>query len=375
VARTLVITNDFPPRPGGIQSFVHALVERQPADAVVVYAPRWRGAAEFDAAQRFPVVRHPTSLMLPEPTVLRRARRLLREFGCDSVLFGAAAPLALLAPHVRATGARRIVAMTHGHEAGWAALPGARRLLHRIGEHVDVVTYLGDYTRRRVGAALSPAARARMQRLTPGVDEEFFRPGCGGQQTRAAYGLAGRPVVACVSRLVPRKGQDTLIRALPLIHKRVPEAALLLVGGGPYRSELRKLAASLRVGPSVVFCGELPWADVPAHYDAGDVFAMPCRNRRWGLDVEGFGMVFLEASATGLPVVAGDSGGAPDTVLEGETGYVVDGRSPDPVAERVTELLLDPEKARLMGRQGREWVARHFRWSQVSDRLAALLRP
>jgi len=371
--RTLVITNDYPPRPGGIQSFVHALVERQPAESVVVYAPAWRDAAAFDAALPFPVVRHRTSLMLPEPTVLRRSRELVRAFGCDSVLFGAAAPLGLLAPQLRHAGVRRFVAVTHGHEAGWATLPGARQLLRRIGEGVDVVTYLGDYTRRRIGGALSPAARARMRRLTPGVDEGVFRPASGGERVRAALGLAGRPVVVCVSRLVPRKGQDTLVRALPLIRERVPDAALLLVGGGPYRAKLERLAASLGVLSSVVFTGSVPWEELPAHFDAGDVFAMPCRTRRGGLDVEGLGIVFLEAAATGLPVVAGDSGGAPDAVLEGETGYVVVGRSPAMVAERVAELLLDPEKARLMGERGRAWVARDWSWDLASLRLSRLI--
>jgi phosphatidylinositol alpha-1,6-mannosyltransferase len=375
MSRTLVITNDYPPRPGGIQAFVHALVERQPADAVVVYAPAWPGAADFDAGLPFPVVRHPTSLMLPVSGVLRRARSLIRAFRCDSVVFGAAAPLGLLAPHLRGEGVRRCVALTHGHEAGWASLPVASRLLRRIGDGVDVVTYLGDYTRRRVGAALSPQARARMRRLTPGVDDSVFRPGCGGDGVRAAYGLADRPVIVCVSRLVPRKGQDTLIRALPQIQQRVPRAVLLLVGEGPYRARLERLAAAQRVRGSVVFAGPVPWSQLPAHYDAGDVFAMPCRTRRGGLDVEGLGIVYLEASASGLPVVAGDSGGAPDVVLDGETGHVVAGRSVGDVADRVTTLLLDRERARLMGKRGREWVAQQWRWSQVSDRFSALLRP
>src|SRR5215472_18893537 len=137
MGKTLVVTNDFPPRRGGIQSFVHALACRMPAGSVVVYAPKWEGAAEFDAKQPFPVFRHPTSLMLPVPSVARRAARLLREHSCDTVLFGAAAPLGLLTPSLRRAGARRVVGITHGHEAGWAALPVARSMLHRIGDDVD----------------------------------------------------------------------------------------------------------------------------------------------------------------------------------------------------------------------------------------------
>ncbi|KAB2370710.1 glycosyltransferase family 4 protein [Actinomadura montaniterrae] len=373
MTKTLVVTNDFPPRPGGIQAFVHGLAVRRPPGSVVVYAPAWKGAAAFDAVQPFDVVRHPGSLMLPEPGVLRRASALLRAERCDSVVFGAAAPLGLLAPALRRRGAGRIVGITHGHEAGWAALPVARSLLRRIGDDVDALTYLGEYTRSRMARALSPVGAARMARLAPGVDETLFRAGAGGDAIRARHGLADRPVAVCVSRLVPRKGQDALIRAWPRVLARVPDAALLLVGGGPYRADLERLAASEGVAGSVVFTGSVPWEELPAHYDAGDVFAMPCRTRRRGLDVEGLGIVYLEASATGLPVVAGDSGGAPDAVLDGETGVVVPGRSVPRVADAVAGLLADPDRARAMGRAGRAWVEREWRWEVQAARLDALL--
>ncbi|MGI5321891.1 glycosyltransferase family 4 protein [Actinomadura nitritigenes] len=373
MTKTLVVTNDFPPRPGGIQAFVHGLAVRRPPGSVVVYAPAWKGAAAFDAVQPFDVVRHPGSLMLPEPGVLRRASALLRAERCDSVVFGAAAPLGLLAPALRRRGADRIVGITHGHEAGWASLPVARSLLRRIGDDVDALTYLGEYTRSRMARALSPAGAARMARLAPGVDETLFRAGAGGAEIRARHGLADRPVAVCVSRLVPRKGQDALIRAWPRVLAKVPGAALLLVGGGPYRAELERLAASEGVAGSVVLTGSVPWEELPAHYDAGDVFAMPCRTRRRGLDVEGLGIVYLEASATGLPVVAGDSGGAPDAVLDGETGMVVPGRSVPRVADAVAGLLADPERAGAMGRAGRAWVEREWRWEVQAARLDALL--
>jgi phosphatidylinositol alpha-1,6-mannosyltransferase len=371
--KTLVVTNDYPPRPGGIQSFVHALACRRPPGSVVVYAPSWGGAAAFDAGLPFPVIRHPRSLMLPLPGVLRRARQLAAEHGCDTALFGAAAPLGLLAPGLRRGGIKRCVAITHGHEAGWAMLPGARALLRRIGDEVDVVTYLGDYVRARLARALSPAAAARMVRLTPGVDVAAYHPGAGGPGVRAGLGLAGRPVVLCVSRLVPRKGQDTLIRAWPRVTAAVPDAALLLVGGGPHMAGLRRLAERLRVASSVVFTGPVPEEDLPGYYGAGDVFAMPCRTRRMGLDVEGLGIVYLEASASGLPVVAGDSGGAPDAVLDGHTGYVVDGRSVGVVAERLVELLNDTGRAAAMGDKGRAWAVDEWRWELVASRLEKIL--
>ena len=369
--RTLIVTNDFPPRRGGIQSFVHALATGLPAGTVTVYAPAWKGAAEFDARQPFPVIRHPTSLMLPVPAVSRRAAVLAREHGCNTVLFGAAAPLGLITPALRKAGVRRAVALTHGHEAGWAALPGARALLRRIGNEVDVVTYLGEYFRVRLAGALSPDAASRMVRLAPGVDVTIFRPGAGGDAVREKLDLTTRPVVACVSRMVPRKGQDTLIRAWPRIRAQVSGAVLLLVGDGPYATTLKRLARRLDVSDDVIFTGPVPWSELPSFYDAADVFAMPCRTRRGGLDVEGLGIVYLEASATGLPVIGGDSGGAPDAILDGETGYVV--RDVPAVAARVTELLSDRAKARAMGEKGLAWVDREWREELSAARLSAIL--
>ena len=369
--RTLIVTNDFPPRQGGIQSFVHGLATRLPPGTVIVYAPAWDGAASFDAQQPFPVIRHPTSLKLPVPSVSRRAAAIAREHGCDTVLFGAAAPLGLITPALRRAGVTRAIALTHGHETGWAALPVARGLLRRIGDEVDVVTYLGEYFRVRLARALSPEAAERMVRLTPGVDVTFFRPGAGGAVVRDRLGLGDRPVVVCVSRLVRRKGQDTLIRAWPQVRAEVSDAVLLLVGDGPYAARLRRLAGRLGVSDAVRFTGPVPWPELPGYYDAADVFAMPCRTRRAGLDVEGLGIVYLEASATGLPVIGGDSGGAPDAILEGESGYVV--HDVTGTASRVVELLADPAKARAMGEKGLAWVDREWRWEVAAARLTAIL--
>jgi phosphatidylinositol alpha-1,6-mannosyltransferase len=374
VTRTLVVTNDFPPRPGGIQSFVQGLVARSAPDEVVVYASRWPGWEAYDARAPFRVIREGTRTLLPTGAVARRAAAIARAENCDAAVFGAAAPLGVIAPALRSAGAHRIVAITHGHEAGWAGLPLARGLLRRIGDRVDVMTYLGEYTRRRIAAALSPDAGSRMAQLAPGVDHERFRPGADGGRVRARLGWSlDRPVVVCVSRLVPRKGQDMLLHAWPELLRRVPDAALLLVGGGPYRGRLERLADRLGVTASVAFTGSVAWPDLPAYYAAGNVFAMPCRTRRAGLDVEGLGIVYLEASAMGLPVVAGDSGGAPDAVLDGETGYVVPGRSVSAVAHRLRTILLDPVHAERMGKRGRQWVEERWRWDAVVTRLRNLL--
>ncbi|MEV7235179.1 glycosyltransferase family 4 protein [Streptomyces sp. NPDC051020] len=378
--KTLIVTNDFPPRPGGIQAFLHNMALRLDPGRLVVYASTWKRSPEgvaataaFDAEQPFTVVRDPTTMLLPTPRVTRRAVQLLREHDCTSVWFGAAAPLGLMAPALRRAGARRLVATTHGHEAGWAQLPASRQLLRRIGEGTDTITYLGEYTRSRIAGALTPEAAGRMVQLPPGVNEKTFHPDSGGDRIRARLGLSDRPVVVCVSRLVPRKGQDTLILAMPAILAREPDAVLLIVGGGPYAKQLEKLAAETGVADSVRFTGPVPWEELPAHFGAGDVFAMPCRTRRGGLDVEGLGIVYLEASATGLPVVAGDSGGAPDAVLDGETGWVVRGGSVEETADRVATLLGDPELCRRMGERGRAWVEEKWRWDLLAEHLKALL--
>ncbi|HWM05442.1 MAG TPA: glycosyltransferase family 4 protein [Actinophytocola sp.] len=376
MARTLVVTNDFPPRPGGIQSYLHALATRLPDQDLVVYAPAWAhhtgSHPEFDAEQPFPVIRHEGGLMLPTPTVARRARDILRAEKCDSVWFGAAAPLALLAPQLRAAGASRVIASTHGHEVGWSMLPGTRQALRRIGSTTDVVTFVSKYTRSRFASAFG--SRAALEYLPSGVDTEQFQPDFAARkEIRTRYGLGDRPTAVCVSRLWPRKGQDMLIKALPAIRKRVPEAALLLVGGGPYQDRLQAMAEQFGVGEHVVMTGRVPWEELPAHFVAGDVFAMPCRTHGYGLDVEGLGIVYLEASASGLPVVAGRSGGAPETVLDGVTGNVVDGRDVADIGDKIATLLADPTLAGEMGEAGRRWVSRHWRWEDIAARLARLL--
>ncbi|KAF0842502.1 glycosyltransferase family 4 protein [Nocardia caishijiensis] len=374
MARTLLVTNDFPPRPGGIQSYLQALTQQLPPEDLVVYAPRWRGDSheKFDATQKFRVVRHPTTLMLPTPAVIRRASALLRDNECDTVWFGAAAPLAVMAPALRRAGAERILASTHGHEVGWSMLPGARQVLRAIGEHTDVVTYVSKYTRGRFASAFGP--RAALEYLPPGVDPSEFRPDPAARaELRARYGLGDRPTVLCLSRLVPRKGQDMLIVAMSEIKERVDGAVLVIAGGGPYENRLRALAEALDLGDSVVFTGRVPSGELAAHHTIADVFAMPCRTRGAGLDVEGLGIVFLEASATGVPVIAGDSGGAPETVREGETGLVVHGRSVQQISDAVVELLDDPDKAARMGAAGREWVQRNWHWDRQGARLRQLL--
>jgi phosphatidylinositol alpha-1,6-mannosyltransferase len=373
MSRTLVVTNDFPPRQGGIQTFVAALLARRPPDSLVVLASDAPGAAAHDAELPYPVVRRPTGMLLPTRGAARQAVALAHRFGCDSAFFGAAAPLGLLAPALRSAGVRHLVGATHGHETGWVALPGSRQVMRRIAGDLDVLTYISEYTRSRLAPALDGCTR--LAQLSPGVDVDRFTPAVDGAVVRRRHGLGEGPVVVCVSRLVARKGQDVLVAGWQRVLARHPEARLLLVGGGPAEHSLRRAVAARGLERSVVLTGPVPAEGLPVYYAAGDVFAMPCRTRRGGLDVEGLGMVFLEAAACGLPVVAGTSGGAPEAVQEGLTGTIVEPRSAEAVATAIGDLLADPARAAAMGAAGRSWVEQRWSWSRIAATFAELLDP
>jgi phosphatidylinositol alpha-1,6-mannosyltransferase len=370
--RLLVITNDFPPRPGGIQQYVHNLLTRLDGIDVTVFTSRWDGWAEFDAEQPFDVVRAATTMLLPTPGVLRRVVELTRALGPDLVLFGAAFPLGLLAGRITEATGVPCMGFSHGVEVAMARVPVARSLMTKVAGDLRMLTAVSGWAARRV----EKAARGRcpVELLVSGVSVTDYNPMIDGSGVRERYSLGDDPVCVCVSRLVPRKGQDVLIEAWPQVVAAVPEARLLLVGGGPKEKQLRKMAAESLVADRITITGGVSWSELPAAYAAGDVFAMPCRTRWAGLDLEALGVVFLEAAATGLPVVAGDSGGAPETVAEGETGTVVDGRDRAAVARAVTDLLADPEKARKQGTAGRARVEAEFAWEAIARRFQELLR-
>lgn len=376
--RVMIVTNDFPPRQGGIETFVATIAGGLPAGQIVVYTSRTLGQERYDARLPYPVLRDPTSMLVPSPSVRRRVVAAFGEQGCDRVIFGAAAPLGLLAAPLRAAGAERIIAITHGHELWWARVPAARRALRRIGDGCDALTYLGDYTRRVIAGALTPAAAQRMVRMPPGVDTAVFRPAASGddddrRRLRTTWGIeADAPVLICVGRLTPRKGQDTLVAAWPEVVAALPAARLVITGPGDDRS-LRSSAERLGVANRIVFTGGVPHAQTPGFFAAADVFASPCRDRHAGLEVEGLGIVFLEASACGLPVIVGRSGGAVDTVRDGITGVVVDPNDVRAVAASAIDLLGNPVRAAEMGRAGRTWVERDWTWRHVHDAVAGLL--
>ena len=267
----------------------------------------------------------------------------------------------MLGRAARAAGASRVIVSTHGHEVGWSMIPGARLALRRIFREADVVTHISDYTLGRLRPFMPPGRQ--VLRLPSGIDVERFRPDAAARsRLRARYGLGGAPTAVCVSRLVARKGQDSLIGAWPRVIERVPGARLVIVGWGPGARRLALLKRNSPVRGSIILTGAVPHDELPGHVAMGDVFAMPCRTRGGGLDVEGLGIVFLEASATGLPVIAGTSGGAPETVEDGVTGDVVDGRDGDALVSALVRQLSDPALRERMGRAGRELMERRWTW-------------
>ncbi|MBN9643073.1 glycosyltransferase family 4 protein [Corynebacterium mendelii] len=388
MGHVLVVTNDFPPAVGGIQSYVRDFAATLPPEKVTVLASSQTGSAactDYDRTLDYEVVRIPKYPILPTAGVKRMMRDLVVSHDISTVWFAAAAPLALLAPAATQAGARSIVASTHGHETGWAKSVAGRAVLRRIGAHCDTVTYISDYTKNILKPVMSAGSGPDFVHLPSGVDTGFFRPATDDdiRRTKKRFGFAPTDrLVVCVSRLVPRKGQDQLIRAANLLAGKFPDMRIVIVGEGPDARRQKKLAATYfppapacvgqAFGP-VVFTGRL---DLPQMRDllaAAVIAAVPCRTRWGGLDVEGLGIVYLEAQACGIPVIAGNSGGAPETVLE-STGVVVDGRSTRALAAALDRLLADPETARDMGAAGREHVETSWTWDVMGARLKELLR-
>lgn len=372
--RVLVVTNDFPPTFGGIQTYVRDYLSTLNPENVIVFASTQNReeAQAFDAQQPYRVIRWPRSVMLPTPATARKMQRLIRENNIHTVWFGAAAPLALMANAARAAGARRVVASTHGHEVGWSMFPGSRQVLRRIGNAVDCLTYVSHYARNRMAAAFGPDVA--WEPMPGGVNTELFRPDSVMRDTlRARYGLEDKKVIVAVSRLVPRKGQDTLVRALPAILRKHPDAHLLVVGPGKYRGKLEKLARRLGVIENTTFTGAVDAEELPGHFAAGDVFALPVRTQLGGLSVEGLGIVFLEAQAAGVATVAGNGGGAPETVIDGETGFVVDSRNLDDVAGRISCLLGDAPTRQRISTAAREHVTGKWTWEVLGHQCRAVM--
>jgi phosphatidylinositol alpha-1,6-mannosyltransferase len=372
----LFVTNDFGPRAGGIETFVIGLIERRAFGSTIVYTSAQDDSEEYDQRWKrdfgVTVIRDRSKILLPTPRVARNLKRVIKQEGIRVAAFGAAAPLGLLSASMKSAGVRKTVALTHGHEVWWAKIFPFTCAIRRIGATIDSLTYLGEFTQKAISRSLSKQAVKQMVKIAPGIDVEHFSPQ-DSSELRRELGLDEKKVIVSVGRLVHRKGQDHLIESMPEILAKVPNAHLLIVGRGPYLEHLAKLVAVNKVENHVSFIGRVQYAELPRFICAGDVFAMPSRSRFAGLEVEGLGIVYLEASACGLPVVAGNSGGAPDAVVEGITGLVVDGTNNTQIADAVITLLTNPQKCKEMGDAGQTWIKENWRWEIWSKRFNELL--
>lgn len=372
----LVVTNDFGPRAGGIETFVIGLIQRMPYGQTMVYTSAQGETSEYDAAwlsdYGVKVIRDRAKILLPTPRISHAVSRIVKSQRIGVVVFGAAAPLAIMAVALRRAGAKRIIALTHGHEVWWSKVFPFSLAMRRIGTTTDVLTYLGDFTRLAISKSLTPSAANAMVKMAPGIDTEHFSP-TDSTELRESLGLSGKKIIVSVGRLVHRKGQDRLIESMSAIVNEVANAHLLLIGEGPYREHLMDLVKTFNLEDHVTFIGRIHYSDLPRYICLGDIFAMPSRSRFRGLEVEGLGIVYLEASACGLPVIAGASGGAPDAVIEGVTGVVVNGLDNGAIAVAAIKLLNDPERSKAMGVAGRAWIVDKWRWQIWADEFVKLL--
>ena len=366
----LLVTNDFPPKIGGIQSYLWELWRRLDPLSFTVLTSPYAGAAEWDAAQPFRVVRTREPVLLPHPWMVRRVNARAAEIGAAFVIIDPAVPLGVIGRHLELP----YGVVLHGAEVAIPArLPISRPVLARVLRGADLVIAAGGYpaaeAERAAGRTLPTVV------VPPGVDVNRFTPLDEAERAkaRATFGLPpDAPLVTCVSRLVPRKGIDSLVRAAAMLVHDMPDLVVAVAGSGRERGHLERLAAS--TGAPVRFLGRVPDADLRALSGCGDVFAMPCRSRWGGLEQEGFGIVFVEAAAAGVPQVAGASGGSADAVIDGETGLVVaDPTDAGAVAAALLSLLTDPERRRAMSVTGRDRAVREFSYDVLAARLATSL--
>jgi len=365
----LLVTNDFPPKLGGIQSYLYELVRRLPPDEVSVLTTPYRGAADFDRRQDFRIERWSSPVLLPTPALARAVRRLSADCGAGLVLLDPALPLGLLGKRLGLP----YGVILHGAEVAVPGrLPVSRQLLRSVLSGASLVVAAGGYR----AAVAGGAPNGRMPScviVPPGVDHKRFRPLDSDEKMVARLRLAlptdGRLVVS-VSRLVPRKGMDVLIEAVGRLSVDRPDVTLAIGGGGRDRQRLQRAAS--RHGTAVRFLGRVADEDLPLLDGAADVWAMCCRDRWFGLEQEGFGIVFLEAAATGVAQLAGRSGGADEAVVDGSTGLVVEHpEDPEAVAVALATLLDDSDLRERLGAEARRRAVAEFDYDHLARRLQA----
>jgi phosphatidyl-myo-inositol dimannoside synthase len=366
---SLLVTNDFPPKLGGIQSYLYELWRRLPPDDTTVLTSPYRGAQQWDAEQSFRVERIRAPVLMPTRSLARRIDALAREVDASVTFVDPMLPLGLLARYVRAA---PHVIVTHGAEITVPGrLPGSRQLARHVLRGAAGIVAAGSYpAREAVRAAGSPLPTLI---VPPGVDVDRFRPAASEDERRATrerFGISpDRPLVLGLSRLVPRKGFDVLIDAIAGVDAPVQ---LAIAGAGRDRRRLEGRAAARGLGARVRFLGRVPDADLPSLYACADVFAMLCHDRWGGLEAEGFGIVFVEAAASGVASIAGRSGGAHEAVADGETGYVVEPRDVVAVRDALEALLRDDELRCRFGAAARARAVEQFSYEHLVARLAPL---
>jgi phosphatidylinositol alpha-1,6-mannosyltransferase len=368
----LLVTNDFPPKTGGIQSYLWELWRRLPPESTTVLTTPHEGSSTWDAAQPFRIERTRERVLLPTPSLRRRIDRLAAEVGAGIVLLDPALPLGLLGPSLE----RPYGLVVHGAEVTIPGrLPGTNALLGRVVRGASLVVAAGGYPAAETTRVAGPSAVPDPVVVPPGVDVVRFHPldAATRAATRRRFGLEPDALVVLgLSRLVPRKGFDRLIDAVARLAPSRPGLVLVVAGDGRDRGRLERRAA--RRGAPVRFLGRVPEEDLPLVHGSADVFAMICRNRWFGLEQEGFGIVFLEAAAAGVPQVAGASGGSHEAVVDGVTGTVV--RRPTSAAEvaRALAPLLDhPDRRERLGRAARDRVVEELTYDALAGRLAAAI--
>jgi phosphatidyl-myo-inositol dimannoside synthase len=356
----LLVTSSFLPGHGGIESYLAELCARL-RPRLAVMAPARRNDLPLPDDLGYTTIPGPGSMLLPRPPTATAIAENAAALGTDRILFGTPWPLALLGPRLKRRSFRYAV-IVHGAEMLVpGAVPGVSGKLAGALAGAELLLPVSDYTASKIRGLLERKGYdvPRMERLQPRVDVERFRPDV--ETTAVRHNLEIEPdrrVVLCFGRLVARKGVHRLIRAMPEVSGRVPEAVLVVAGTGPQERRLRRLAVRTRT--RVVFAGRVAPEDSPGVYAMADVFALPVGDRWFGLDVEGLGMVLLEAAACGVPSVTGRSGGTPEAMIDGETGFVVDARDGEELAGGISRLLEDPETARKMGAEGRAYVEAEF---------------
>jgi phosphatidylinositol alpha-1,6-mannosyltransferase len=375
MARHLLVTNDFPPKTGGIQVYLHELWRRlEPGRAVVLTASSHEESAEFDATSDVLIERVSAStLFLPTIAAYRAIEAAIERHQPDLVLLDPAWPLGLLGPRL----SRPYGVVLHGAEVTIPGrLPVIAASLRHVLRHAEIAICAGSYpeeqARRNAAGYLCPILS-----IPPGADPSRFRPldTVERKEARQEFGFAADEfVIASYSRLVPRKGMDTLIRASALLAMRKLKLRVVIGGDGRDRKRLEALATKLDA--PVTFLGRIDDGALPSWLAACDLMVMDCRSRWFGLEQEGFGIVFLEAAACGVAQVAGRSGGSDDAVFDGVTGVVLENpRSAKDLAGAIEALMLDDERRALYALQARTMALTRFSWETLAHELSMGLEP